>query len=84
MDDCRNSADAISASGVLEAVEPYCSRFGFTRNLVADLYLPGLVDRNRFLGVELVPEALDGAEGLVMASGALAPVAGKVLATQLF
>jgi predicted N-acetyltransferase YhbS len=68
MDDCRNSADAVSATGVLEAVEPYYSRFGFTRNLVVDLHLPGPVDRNRFLGVELAPGSLDGAEELVMAS----------------
>ncbi len=67
-------------SVLLVGDEPYYSRFGFTRNLVADLHLPGPVDRNRFLGLELAPEALDGAEGLVMASGALAPVAGKTLA----
>lgn len=40
----------------------------------------GLVERDRFVALELVPEALDGAEGLVMASGALAPIAGKILA----
>ena len=67
-------------SVLLVGDEPYYSRFGFTRSLVSDLHLPGPVDRNRFLGVELVPEALDGAEGLVMASGALAPVVGKILA----
>jgi predicted N-acetyltransferase YhbS len=59
---------------------PYYSRFGFTRMLVADLHLPGPVERERFLGLELMPEALDGAEGLVMASGVLAPIAGKTLA----
>ena len=68
------------ASVLLVGDEPYYSRFGFTRNLVADLHLPGPVERNRFLGLELVPEALDGAEGLVMASGALAPIAGKTMA----
>ena len=67
-------------SVLLVGDEPYYSRFGFTRNLVADLHLPGPVERNRFLGVELAPGALDGAEGLVMASGALAPIAGKILA----
>jgi hypothetical protein len=44
------------------------------------LHLPGPVERERFLGLELMPEALDGAEGLVMASGVLAPIAGKTLA----
>jgi predicted N-acetyltransferase YhbS len=67
-------------SVLLVGDEPYYSRFGFTRNPVADLHLPGPVDRNRFLALELVPEALDGAEGLVMASGALVTVVGKTLA----
>jgi predicted N-acetyltransferase YhbS len=67
-------------SVLLVGDEPYYSRFGFTRNLVADLHLPGPVERDRFLGVELTPGALDGAEGLVMASGELAPITGKTLA----
>ena len=68
------------ASVLLVGDEPYYGRFGFTRDLVADLHLPGPVDRDRFLGVELAPGALAGAEGSVMASGALAPIAGKFLA----
>ncbi len=60
--------------------EPYYSRFGFTRNLVADLHLPGPVERDRFLGLELTPGALDGAEGLVIASGELATSEGDTLA----
>ena len=68
------------ASVLLVGDEPYYSRFGFNRNLVADLHLPGPVDRNRFLGLELTSGALDGAEGLVLASGALALPAGKTLA----
>ena len=76
-----NMAKVIGHTSVLlVGDEPYDSRFGFTRNPVADLHLPGPVDRNRFLGVELSPGALDGAEGLVMASGALAPITGKILA----
>ena len=50
----------------------YYERFGFAHAPVADLHLPGPVDRNRFLGVEFIPGALDGAEGLVAASGRLA------------
>jgi len=38
---------------------------------VADLHLPGPVDRARFLGIELIPGALDGAEGLVAGCGRL-------------
>jgi predicted N-acetyltransferase YhbS len=48
---------------------PYYSRFGFSQSGAADLYLPGPVERARFLGLELRPGALAGAEGLVMASG---------------
>ncbi|RPH73419.1 MAG: GNAT family N-acetyltransferase, partial [Hyphomicrobiales bacterium] len=47
---------------------------------VADLHLPGPVDRDRFLGLELVPGALDGAEGLVLASGPLEFERGAVAA----
>jgi len=54
---------------ILVGDQPYYTRFGFTASLVADLHLPGPVDRQRFLGIELIPGALDGAEGLVMASG---------------
>ena len=56
---------------VLVGDASYYGRFGFTPALVADLHLPGPVDRSRFLGLELVPGALDGAEGLVIASGEL-------------
>lgn len=51
---------------------PYYRRFGFSREATTDLHLPGPVDRDRFLGLELTPGALDGAEGLVVASGKLA------------
>ena len=50
--------------------EPYYSRFGFTASLTRSLHLPGPVERNRFLGLELETQALDDAEGLVAASGA--------------
>jgi predicted N-acetyltransferase YhbS len=48
---------------------PYYARFGFSENLTRHLHLPGPVERNRFLGLELSEQALDGAEGLVAASG---------------
>ena len=48
---------------------PYYARFGFNENLTRHLHLPGPVERNRFLGLELAEQALDGAEGLVAASG---------------
>jgi predicted N-acetyltransferase YhbS len=58
----------------------YYTRFGFKPELVQDLHLPGPVDRARFLGLELTPGALDGAEGLLAASGTLVDAEGKVLA----
>lgn len=54
---------------ILVGDAPYYQRFGFTHAPMADLHLPGPVDRNRFLGLELSPGALDGAEGLVAGSG---------------
>jgi predicted N-acetyltransferase YhbS len=50
---------------------PYYSRFGFDVAMTRSLHLPGPVDRNRFLGLEFTPGALDGAEGLVSAAGVL-------------
>jgi predicted N-acetyltransferase YhbS len=49
----------------------YYARFGFSGASVADLHLPGPVERQRFLGLELEPGALDGAEGLVAGCGRL-------------
>ena len=49
--------------------EPYYSRFGFSRDGMDGLMLPGPVMRERFLGLELVPGALDNAQGMIAASG---------------
>jgi predicted N-acetyltransferase YhbS len=48
---------------------PYYERFGFEASLTAGLGLPGPVDRARFLAFEIVEGALEGAEGLVVATG---------------
>jgi predicted N-acetyltransferase YhbS len=81
MDHALNMAQVLGhVSVLLVGDEPYYSRFGFSRNLITDLHLPGPVERNRFLGLELNRGALEGAQGLVVASGAFAPVAGKILA----
>lgn len=48
---------------------PYYERFGFSADLTAALTLPGPVERERFLGLELAPGALAGARGLVTATG---------------
>lgn len=57
------------AAIILVGDAPYYARFGFSGSLMADLHLPGPVDRARFLGIELIPGALDGAEGLVAGCG---------------
>jgi len=44
---------------------PYYARFGFSRQLTLGLQLPGPVDLDRFLGLELVPGGMDGVTGMV-------------------
>jgi predicted N-acetyltransferase YhbS len=53
---------------------PYYGRFGFAAGLTEGLVLPGPVDRARFLGLVLVEGALSQANGLVIATGARAPM----------
>lgn len=54
---------------ILVGDAPYYARFGFDRALTENLLLPGPVNLDRFLGLELEPGALDHAHGLVVASG---------------
>jgi predicted N-acetyltransferase YhbS len=49
--------------------EPYYRRFGFTRAAAGELRLPGPVDLDRFLGLELAHGSLADATGMVGASG---------------
>lgn len=48
---------------------PYYERFGFSAALTDGLWLPGPVERERFLGLELTPGALFGAKGMVSPTG---------------
>jgi predicted N-acetyltransferase YhbS len=48
---------------------PYYERFGFSTGKTQALWLPGPYERNRFLALELETGALDGARGLVSATG---------------
>lgn len=48
---------------------PYYARFGFDASLTPGLDLPGPVDRERFLAFEIEDGALDGAAGMVVATG---------------
>ncbi len=73
MEHAINTAKVLGHDAVLLVGDaPYYGRFGFSEALTRSLHLPGPVERGRFLGLELTPHALDGAEGLVSASGALA------------
>jgi predicted N-acetyltransferase YhbS len=53
---------------------PYYARFGFTADATAKLRMPGPYERSRFLARELVPGALEGASGVLQATGVLTPV----------
>jgi predicted N-acetyltransferase YhbS len=69
----RCAAELDHRAVLLVGDAPYYARFGFSTGLVDGLWLPGPVERERFLGLELVPGALAGARGLVQATGESAP-----------
>lgn len=48
---------------------PYYERFGFFTDKTQHLVMPGPFARDRFLALELVPGWLEGAAGMVVASG---------------
>jgi len=58
---------------VLVGDAPYYSRFGFSAEKTAALWMPGPFERHRLLALELQPGALDGARGLINATGRLTP-----------
>ncbi len=64
--------------------EPYYKRFGFSRALASNLDLPGWVQPERFLGLELQPGALAGAGGLLRATGTIDPAVAPGLADPPF
>jgi predicted N-acetyltransferase YhbS len=57
----------------------YYERFGFSNEKTRSLWLPGRYDAHRFLALELSPGALDGASGLVRATGRQLPVRARAL-----
>lgn len=63
---------------ILVGDAPYYGRFDFRRELTLDLALPGPVEAERFLGLELVHGGLAGARGLVAPAGAPAEAAAPV------
>ncbi len=48
---------------------PYYARFGFSAQRTAGLSLPGPFERDRLLGLDLVPDALESARGLIVPTG---------------
>ena len=48
---------------------PYYGRFGFSAEKTGGLWMPGPYERDRLLARELMPGALDGACGLINATG---------------
>jgi predicted N-acetyltransferase YhbS len=48
---------------------PYYSRFGFAAEKTARMAMPGPYEPHRFLALELVPGALDAAEGVLRPTG---------------
>jgi predicted N-acetyltransferase YhbS len=53
---------------------PYYARFGFSSAKTAGLSLPGPFERERLLGLELTPDALDGGCGMIVPTGTAAPL----------
>jgi predicted N-acetyltransferase YhbS len=51
----------------------YYARFGYSAEKTGALWMPGPYERDRLLGIELAPGALDGARGLIGASGQREP-----------
>ena len=72
-DALRRAKDRGHRAVILVGDAPYYQRFGFERRLTRDLDMPGFVDPERFLALELVPGALDGAAGLLRPTGPAAP-----------
>ena len=61
---------------------PYYARFGFSGAKTRELSLPGPFERDRLLGLELSEGALDGAWGMIEATGKPEPQAKAARATR--
>jgi predicted N-acetyltransferase YhbS len=59
---------------VLVGDPAYYDRFGFSGDKTGALWMPGPFERHRLLGRELKAGALDGARGMIAATGRLAPM----------
>jgi len=74
----RHALDAARHAGhgavLLVGDAPYYDRFGFSARKTGGLWLPGPYERDRLLGCELTPGALDGARGLIGPAGRSEPI----------
>lgn len=61
------------AAVILVGDAAYYGRFGFTADKTGALAMPGPFERHRLLGLELVPRALDGADGVIAPTGRPVP-----------
>jgi predicted N-acetyltransferase YhbS len=72
MDQALAAARALGHGAViLLGDEPYYARFGFSPLKTGELALPGPFERARLLALELRGNALDGARGMIVPTGAL-------------
>ena len=63
-------ASMIGHTGIILVGDPeYYERFGFSAERTSGLIMPAPVERRRFLGLELAPRSLIGANGLIVATG---------------
>ncbi|MHB2165419.1 GNAT family N-acetyltransferase [Alsobacter sp. R-9] len=69
----NRAAGAGHGAVLLVGDAPYYARFGFSADLTEGLWMPGPVERERFLGLELQAGALAGARGFVSPTGMAAP-----------
>ena len=61
------------AAVILLGDAPYYARFGFSVEKTGALMLPGPFERDRLLAIEFQAGALDGAEGMIVPTGAALP-----------
>ncbi|MDU0343069.1 GNAT family N-acetyltransferase [Bosea rubneri] len=70
------AADRGHGAILLVGDAPYYQRFGFSAAPMAELAMPGPVERERFLGLELRDGALVGVSGVLKPTGALVATGG--------
>jgi predicted N-acetyltransferase YhbS len=70
------------AAVILLGDAPYYARFAFSAEKTGALVLPGPFERDRLLAIEFEAGALDGAEGMIVPTGAALPKRRVVRALQ--